>query len=86
MVRRRSFANISQIASGRWQVKYTGPDSVRRYAPHTFARREDAEVWAGVTRREIERGKWSGDAPAQVTFGAYAARWLAGTVTLFESN
>jgi integrase len=74
--RRRNFAGISQIASGRWQVRYTGPDGVRRYAPHTFARREDAEVWAGVTRREIERGRWSGDAPTPTTFGAYSARWL----------
>jgi integrase len=77
MSRRRSFANISRIASGRWQVRYTGPDGVRRYAPHTFARREDAETFVGVTRREIDRGRWSGDAPAQVTFGVYAQRWLA---------
>ena len=77
MARRRSFANISRIASGRWQVKYTGPDGVRRYAPHTFARREDAETFVGVTRREIDRGRWSGDAPAPTMFGVYAARWLA---------
>ena len=77
MARRRSFANITRIASGRYQVKYTGPDGVRRYAPHTFARREDAETFVGVTRREIDRGKWSGDAPAPTTFGAYAQRWLA---------
>ncbi|MCW2661107.1 MAG: integrase [Mycobacterium sp.] len=77
MARRRSFANITRIASGRWQVKYTGPDGVRRYAPHTFARREDAETFVGVTRREIDRGRWSGDAPAPTMFGVYAARWLA---------
>jgi len=76
MARRRNFANISKIASGRWQVRYTGPDGTRRYAPHTFARREDAETFVGVTRREIDRGRWSGDAPAQVTFGVYAQRWL----------
>jgi integrase len=78
MSRRRSFANISRIASGRWQVRYTGPDGVRRYAPHTFARREDAETFVGVTRREIDRGRWCGDAPTQITFGVYAQRWLAG--------
>ncbi len=77
MARRRSFANITRIASGRWQVKYTGPDGVRRYAPHTIARREDAETFVGVTRREIDRGRWSGDAPTPTSFGVYAARWLA---------
>lgn len=78
MASRRNFANITQIASGRWQVKYTGPDGVRRYAPHTFARREDAETFVGVTRREIDRGRWSGDAPTPTTFGVYAQGWLAG--------
>ena len=59
-------------------MKYTGPDGVRRYAPHTFARREDAETWVGQTRREIERGQVVGRTrPEQVTFGAYAVRWLA---------
>jgi integrase len=76
MAQRRSFANIARITSGRYQVKYTGPDGVRRYAPHTFSRREDAEAWVGVTRREIERGKWSGDAPERTTFGVYATRWV----------
>jgi integrase len=50
---------------------------VRRYAPHTFARREDAETFVGVTRREIDRGRWCGDVPTQITFGVYAQRWLA---------
>jgi hypothetical protein len=79
MARRRSFANISRIASRRWQVKYTGPDGVRRYVPDPdpFARREDAETFVGVTRREIDRGRWAGDVPAQMTFGVYSQRWLA---------
>ncbi len=75
---KRTFANITQLASKRWQVRYTGPDKVRRYAPHTFATRVDAEAWVAATRRQIDRDRWGADdtPKEQVTFGAYAATWL----------
>jgi integrase len=77
---KRTFASINRIASGRWQVRYTGPDGVRRYAPHTFAERVTAEAFVVNLRRRIDRDQWdaTGDQPKeQVAFGAYAARWLA---------
>jgi len=77
---KRTFASINRIASGRWQVRYTGPDGVRRYAPHTFADRVTAEAFVVNLRRRIDRDQWeaTGDqAREQVTFGVYAARWLA---------
>jgi hypothetical protein len=42
------------IASGRWQVRYTGPDGVRRYAPHTFAERVTAAAFVVNLRRATE--------------------------------
>jgi integrase len=77
MARKRSFASIEQLPSKRWRVRYTGPDGAIHKAPHTFGARIDAEAWAISVRREIDRGRWSGGGPTQVTFGAYAARWLA---------
>jgi integrase len=77
---KRTFASIQQIASGRWQVRYTGPDMVRRYAPHTFETRINAEAWVVAVRRKIDRDQWDatdGDRREHVTFGVYAARWLA---------
>jgi integrase len=77
---KRTFANIAQLPSRRWQVKYTGPDGMRRYAPHTFDTRLTAEAFVVATRRKIDRDQWDAtdlDPKEHVTFGAYAARWLA---------
>jgi integrase len=78
---KRDFATIRQLPSRRWQVRYTGPDGIRRAAPHTFARRVDADVCVANQRREIYRETWDAadhDKPQPMTFGAYAAGWLAG--------
>jgi integrase len=76
---KRTFASITQLPSKRWQVRYTGPDRVRRYAPHTFDTRLTAEAWVVKTRRKIDRDTWDAtdDNPKEhITVGAYAARWL----------
>ena len=78
---KRTFATIRQLASGRWQVRYTGPDGVRHHGPHTFAARIDAEAYAVAKRRDIDRQVWDAhddEKPAPVTFGAYAVGWVAG--------
>jgi len=81
LAHKRSFGNIRRLPSGRWQVRYTGPDGSYVKAPKTFAAKIDAEAWLTDRRREIDRGLWDGAAtkqPEHVTFGAYAAAWLAG--------
>jgi integrase len=77
---KRTFANITQLPSKRWQVKYTGPDGIRRYAPHTFDTRLTAEAFVVATRRKIDRDQWDAtdlEPKEHITFGAYATRWLA---------
>jgi integrase len=81
MARKRSFASIEQLPSKRWRVKYTAPDGIRRSAPHTFGTRLIAEAWVVDTRRKIDKDQWDAtddNHREAVTFGAYAARWLAG--------
>jgi integrase len=79
MARKRPFASIELLPSGRWRVKYTGPDRVRRSAPHTFDNRLTAEAWVVKTRRKIDKDQWDAtdDNPREtITFGVYAQRWL----------
>ena len=80
MARQATFATIEQLPSKRWQVRYTGPDGVADQAPHTFDdRMTPRRTWSRV-RRKIDRDRWNAtdDNPTeQITFGAYAARWLA---------
>jgi integrase len=76
---KRDFATIRQLPSRRWQVRYTGPDGIRRTAPRTFAYRVDADTYVTKKRKEIYRETWDADGddkPEQITFGVYADRWL----------
>lgn len=80
MARKRSFASIEQLPSKRWRVRYTGPDGVFHKAPHTFAAKIDAEAYAISVRRKIDKDQWDAtddDRREPLTFGAYAATWLA---------
>ncbi len=77
---KRTFATIRRLPSGRYQVRYTGPDGVRHTAPRTFAGREAAEAYVVTKRRDIDRAVWDAaddDQPEPVTFGVYAAGWIA---------
>ncbi len=78
---KRSFATIRKLPSGRFQVRYTGPDGIRHTAPSTFGARIDAEAFVVAKRREIDRGVWDATAEVKrevITFGAYAAAWVEG--------
>jgi integrase len=76
---KRDFATIRQLPSKRYQVRYTGPDGVRRSAPHTFAYRVDADAYVADRRREINREVWEADEKREaMTFGVYAAGWVSG--------
>ena len=59
---KRSFATIRKLPSGRFQVRYTGPDGG---TPHRALRRSapaiDAEAFVVAKRREIDRGVWDAD-------------------------
>jgi integrase len=76
---KRGFASITRMRSGRYQVRYTAPGGKRLTAGKTFTAKVDAEAWITEKRREIDRGVWRDpeDMPERITFGAYAARWLA---------
>lgn len=62
-------------------MRFTAPDGTYITAPKTFAAKIDAEAWLIDRRREIDAKLWNPTSVAQperVTFGAYAAAWLAG--------
>ncbi|MFI9534985.1 tyrosine-type recombinase/integrase [Nocardia fusca] len=75
---KRQFGSIRRLPSGRYQARYTGPDTREHKAPRTFAAKIDAEAWLADRRREIDRGLWSthADAP-KIDLRTYADQWLA---------
>jgi integrase len=77
---KRPFGNIRCLPSGRYQVRFTAPNGGYVTAPRTFAARIDAEAWLADRRREIDNQAYNPAAvvkPSRVTFGDYAATWLA---------
>jgi integrase len=80
---KRSFGNLRKLPSGRWQARYTGPDTREYKAPSTFAAKIDAEAWLTDRRREIDRELWSPPADATgakakpVALVDYAETWLS---------
>jgi hypothetical protein len=90
--RRRRFGSVRQLPSGRYQVRYQGPDGLLRPADRPFATETDAKVWLTVTEAEMLRGEWIDPDAGRVPLGEYAAEWIAQrprlaprTVALYES-
>jgi integrase len=76
MAGRRRFGRVRQLPSGRWQVRYRGPDDLDRPAPETFARKRDAESWLVRKEAEILAGDWVDPAGGQVPFREFATSWV----------
>jgi len=72
----RRFGTVRQRASGRWQVRYPGPDGRLRSAPETFARKRDAERYLTLIESAMAKGEWTDPAGAKVRLQDYAERWI----------
>ncbi|MFG2299785.1 tyrosine-type recombinase/integrase [Actinacidiphila glaucinigra] len=74
--RRRTFGAVRKLPSGRYQVRYPGPDGVMRPAPDTFETTRDADDWLAEKQTEIRRGDWQDPDTGAVNFEEYALRWV----------
>jgi integrase len=80
--KRSRFGNVRRLPSGRYQARYTGPDTLTHTAPVTFDTKGDALTWLSTARADIVRGLWRPadvDA-APITFEEYARSWLADRI------
>lgn len=89
--RHRYFGRIRKLPSGRYQVRYTGPDGVLRPAPDTFERKRQAEKWLADKQTELTRGEWIDPDAGKVTVREYGESWIRErpglrprTVTLYN--
>jgi integrase len=77
MTGKRRFGAVRKLPSGRYQVRYTGPDGITRPAPHTFRTKTDADIWLTQTETAIHRDDWINPDAGQEQLGAYATSWVA---------
>jgi integrase len=74
---RRRFGSIRKRESGRYQVRYPGPDGQPRTAPDTFARKSDAERYLTMMEAQMMRGEWIDPERTKIVVADYASRWIA---------
>ncbi|GAA3724558.1 tyrosine-type recombinase/integrase [Salinactinospora qingdaonensis] len=72
----RSFGNVRQLASGRFQARYRGPDGRLRGAPTTFDTKKAAERWLTLKEAEIAQGDWFDPDAGKALFSDYARQWI----------
>jgi len=76
MSAKRRFGRVRKLPSGRWQVRYKGPDGLDRPAPRTFPTKRDAEVWLTKTEADMLADDWLDPDLGRVVFGDYASAWI----------
>jgi integrase len=76
--KRSRFGSIRKLPSGRYQARYTGPDTLPHTAPVTFDGKGDALTWLSTVRADIVRGLWkpADTDTAPITFKEYSSAWL----------
>ena len=75
-MKRRSFGNLRQLPSGRYQASYVDPNGQRRNAPDTFGTKKEADAWLADMRTKINRREWTEPETQGQTFREYATSWL----------
>jgi integrase len=76
MAAHRHFGTIRKLPSGRWQVRYYGPDGIRQSAPDTFERKGDAARWLAEMETDIAKGEWRDPSRAEQLLVEYAVTWI----------
>jgi integrase len=72
----RRFGNVRKLPSGRYQVRYPGPDGRLRSHPQTFDRKSDAERALSLIEAQIIAGEWTDLQRGKAKLGVYAYDWI----------
>lgn len=76
MAGRRRFGSIRKLPSGRFQVRYIGPDGIERPAPETFTTKTEAGQWLSKTEAEILNDDWINPDAGKILLRDYGATWI----------
>jgi integrase len=73
----RRFGNVRKRESGRYQIRYPGPDGLMRTGPETYTRKTDADRALVLIEAQIASGEWTDPERGKVTVADYASTWIA---------
>ncbi len=78
----RRFGNIRKLPSGRFQIRYPGPDGRMRTGADTYESKSWADRALSLIEAQMTTGEWTDPVAGQVKLQAYAERWVAQRVGL----
>ncbi|GAA5085595.1 integrase [Thermocatellispora tengchongensis] len=73
----RRFGNIRKRESGRYQIRYPGPDGRMRTGTETYERKSDAERALSLIEAQIIKGEWTDPERGKIKLKDYAETWIA---------
>jgi integrase len=73
----RRFGNVRKLPSGRFQIRYPGPDGRLRTGQDTYERKGDAERALSLIEAQLVTGDWTDPQRGKVKLGVYAEKWIA---------
>ena len=69
--RHRRFGNVRRRESGRYQIRYPGPDGRMRTGPETYERKSDADRALVMIEAQIRSGEWTDPERGKVRLADY---------------
>jgi integrase len=72
----RRFGNVRRLPSGRYQIRYPGPDGRIRTGPETYERKGDADRALVLVESDIRTGRWTDPERGRVKLADYPAIWI----------
>jgi integrase len=73
----RRFGSIRTLPSGRFQIRYPGPDGRLRTGADTYPDKRSADRALSLIEGQMMSGEWTDPQRAKVTVQAYAEKWIA---------
>lgn len=73
---RRRFGNIRKLPSGRFQIRYPGPDGQLRPGETTYATKTDADRALTLIEAQMISGEWTDPDRGKVLLVEYARAWI----------
>jgi len=78
----RRFGNTRSLPSGRFQIRYPGPDGRLRTGTTTYASKVLADRALTMIEAQMLTGEWTDPQRGKVKFGVYAETWIVQRANL----
>jgi integrase len=73
----RRFGSIRALPSGRYQIRYPGPDGRLRTGADTYADKRSADRALSLIESQLLTGDWTDPQRSKISLQAFAERWIA---------